>query len=112
MDAIEEALALVIKLPPNAIEAVFQRYGKPFDGKLPKLVSPRRATDRSVQLTLGDGRVVIVHAVRIRVPVDVLENDWFVLDAPGAEPLAIAGPMFAAALAALARATEKAPPQS
>jgi hypothetical protein len=35
---------------------------------------------------------------------DVIPNDYFVLELAGEEPLAVAGPFFAAALEALARA--------
>ncbi len=35
---------------------------------------------------------------------DVIPNDYFVLESAGEDPLAVAGPFFAAALEALARA--------
>ena len=99
-DAIEEALALVRRLPPNAVATVFRRYGKPLDLELP----PAEPDDSSAELVLDDGSTATVRVLQVRTPVDVIANDWFVLATPAAEALAVAGPLFAAALAALARA--------
>jgi hypothetical protein len=98
-DAIEEALALARRLPAAAIAALFHRYGKPLAAPLP----PPAPDDQRVELTLDDGSAAAVRALEVRTPVDVIANHWFVLEPQGKEPLAIPGPLFAAALAALSR---------
>lgn len=99
-DAIAEVLARARQLPPDAVAALFRRYGRPLAVELP----PAAPDDRAVELALPDGAIATVRLLQVRTAVDVIANDWFVLAAPAAEPLAIAGPLFAAALAALARA--------
>jgi hypothetical protein len=99
-DAIEEALALARRLPGRVVAAVFQRYGKPLAEEPP----PVEPDDRRAELTLDDGAIAIVRALEVRTQVDVIGNDWFVLEAAGAETLALPGPLFAASLAALSRA--------
>jgi hypothetical protein len=100
LDAIDEALAQAQALPGAVVVALFARYGKPLAEAPPPLVAGER------QLPLaGDGLGdAIVRVLSVRTAVDVIGNDWFVLEATGAEPLAVAGPLFAAALAALTRA--------
>lgn len=102
-DAIDETLALAQRLPAGAIAGVFARYGKPFD--LPDDGDPAR-----VAIALTDERTAILRLARIRTPVDVIANDWFVLDAPDADSLAMPGPLFAAAVAALTRVRERSSP--
>lgn len=99
-DAIDEALALAQALPATVVARLFSRYGKPLGEPLPPLSPDER------QLSLaGEGlKSAIVRVLNVRTAVDVIGNDWFVLESPGAEPLAVAGPLFAAALAALTRA--------
>jgi hypothetical protein len=100
LDAIDEALALAAALPAAVVTALFGRYGKPLAEGLP----PIAADERQLAL-VGDGADgAIVRVVNVRTAVDVIGNDWFVLEVAGAEPLAVAGPLFAAALAALTRA--------
>lgn len=94
-DPIEEALALAAALPAEAVVAVFRRYGKPLEAPLP----PVEPDDQ--QAALDGARVRVV---QVRLPIDVISNDWFVLEMRGQEPLAVAGPLFAAALSALSRA--------
>jgi hypothetical protein len=95
-DAIDEALALARALPANVVVALFDRYGRPLADAPPPLVEGER------HLSLTDG--AIVRVISVRSAVDVIANDWFVLATGSAEPLAIAGPLFAAAIAALTRA--------
>ena len=95
LDPVAAALAQAGALPAEMVLAVLRRYGRPLDGPPP----PRTAGEKSVALAGGTLR-----GVRLRLPVDVIANDWFVLERAGEEPLAVAGPLFAAALAALARA--------
>ena len=101
-DAIDEALALARALPAAAVAALFRRYGKPIAVELPAELGDRRAALVADGVDLGSVRVL-----NLRTAVDVIGNDWFVLEAPSAEPLAVAGPLFAAALAALARAAPR-----
>ncbi len=103
-DAIEEALALVRQLPAGVVAALFGRYGKPLEGALPALAPG----DRWAEIAVAQGQVAVVRVLQVRTAVDVIANDWFVLDAPGADPLAVAGPLFAAALRALSRAARPA----
>ena len=90
-----ETLAQARALPAEQVLAVMRRYARPLDMPLP----PPAADEDAV--TLADATL---RCVRLRAAVDVIANDWFVLERAGDETLAIAGPLFAAALAALARA--------
>jgi hypothetical protein len=102
VDPVQEALALVRTLPAAAVSGLFARYGKP-------LALPPGPPDdeNSAAITLDDGRPAVVRRLRLRMPVDVIGNDWFILEVAGDDALAIAGPLFAAALAALARAVSR-----
>jgi hypothetical protein len=100
LDAIDEALALAGALPATVVVALFRRYGKPLAEALP----PVAADERSLALA-GDGLDgAVIRVLNVRTAVDVIGNDWFILQTNGDEPLAVAGPLFAAALAALTRA--------
>ena len=100
-DPVREALALTRAMPPATISGLFARYGKPL------ALPPGPPDDDAVALTLDDGRAATVRRLRLRMPVDVIGNDWFILETAGAAALAIPGPLFAAALAALARAVSR-----
>lgn len=104
-DPIDEVLALALTIPARAIVVVFQRYGKPLADPLP----PAEAEDQRAELVLEDGAAAALRVLNARTPVDVIGNDWFILEAPGAEPLAIPAPLFASAVAALARAAAQKP---
>lgn len=99
LDAIGEALARAQALPASVVAALFARYGKPLAEPPPPLV----AGERHLPLAGDAGGGAVVRVLNVRTAVDVIGNDWFVLQAAGAEPLAVAGPLFAAALAALTR---------
>ncbi|HEY7375228.1 MAG TPA: hypothetical protein VIF57_23905 [Polyangia bacterium] len=62
------------------------------------------ADDQRAQLALPDGGAASVRVLQVRGYGDVIPNDYFVLERPGEEAVAVAGPLFSAALAALARA--------
>jgi hypothetical protein len=81
-------------LPAELVLAVLRRYGRPLEMPPP----PPAADDKLVTL---DGATL--RRVRLRLPVDVIANDWFVLERAGETPLAVPGPLFAAALTAVAR---------
>lgn len=95
-DPIAEVLAAVRALPAAAVRALFARYGKP----LAVEVAPARVDDPVAEVA-DEGGAATVRAVRIRMPVDVIANDWFTWERAGEETVAIPGPLFAAAVAAL-----------
>jgi hypothetical protein len=97
--AIETALALAATLPGAAVARLFARYGKPLAAAAP----PAGEDAACIEVALGAGVTATVRAINVRTMVDVIGNDWFVFEAPGAEPLAMPGPLFAAAVAALTR---------
>ncbi len=100
-DPIAEALERTRRLPPTAIAAVFRRYGRP----LAVAVDPAAPDEPRAELQLPDGAAAVVRVLSLRMPVDVIGNHWFVMETPGdPELLAVPGPLFAAALAALSRA--------
>ena len=75
---------------------------------------PAAADDQRALLALpertADGGPAPVASATVRVLQvmgygDVIPNDYFVLETAGEEPVAVAGPFFAAALEALARAS-------
>ena len=85
-----EALDRCALLSRAAIEALFARYGRPLE--LPEVVLDP---------------VIFVEGAEVgrlshRSPVDVIANDHFVLRG-GDDVLAMPGPLFAAAVAALTR---------
>jgi hypothetical protein len=99
LDAIGEALARAQALPAAVVTALFARYGKPLGEAPPPLEEGER------HLPIVDGAVAaVIRVLNVRTAVDVIGNDWFVLETAGAEPLAVPGPLFAAAIAALTRA--------
>ena len=99
MDPIEEALARAAMLPGSALAALFARYGRPLDEPPP----PARAGEPSLEVAPSDGVVATVRVINVRTMVDVIGNDWFVLEVPGEPVLAMPGPLFASAVAALTR---------
>jgi hypothetical protein len=106
-DVVDETLALAERLPAEAVVGVFRRYGRPLAGPDDADGAFRdddAAPSPRVTLTLADGQVATLRLMSVRMPVDVIANDWFVLHLPDGEPLAMPGPLFAAAAAALARA--------
>jgi hypothetical protein len=93
LDPIAEALAECAALSVDQVLALFERYARP-------LTDPEVALDPVVTLSDGETRI---GRLQHRTPVDVIANDHFVMLAPGREPLAMPGPLFAAAVAALRR---------
>jgi hypothetical protein len=86
-------------MAPDAVLAIFRRYGRPLAVDMP----PSAADDRRAVLERPTGATVRV--LQVMGYGDVIPNDYFVLEMPGEEPVAVAGPFFAAALEALARAS-------
>ncbi len=91
-DVFTELLASCAALPRETVDALFARYGHPLD----------EAPVLDPIVTFADG-VTQVGRFRFRAPVDVIANDHFVLLRPDQEASAMPGPLFAAAVAALAR---------
>jgi hypothetical protein len=91
---------LIAAVPPKAVLGIFARYGKPLAVPMP----PVAADDQRALVALPDGAEAIVRVLQVRGLVDVIPNDFFVLERSGQDPLAVEGPLFAAALEALARA--------
>lgn len=87
-------------MPPKAVIAIFSRYGKPLAVAMP----PDAADDQRALLELPEGAVASVRVLQVRTQVDVIPNDYFVLERRGEDAVAVGGPMFDAALRALARA--------
>lgn len=100
---VAETLALTGRHPREAL-AVFGRYGRPLDPSLNAAEVSDEAFANEVALPLGADRSATVRVLALRTAVDVIANHWLVLDAPPDEPLAVAGPLYAAALGALTRA--------
>ena len=98
--AFERTFALIAAVPPKAVFGIFDRYGKPLAVAMP----PLAADDQRALLPLPDGGEASVRVLQVRTPVDVIANDYFVLEGAGEDALIVAGPMFSAALEALARA--------
>ena len=88
-------------MPPHAVLAIFRRYGRPLAVAMP---APAADDQRAVLSSLVEGSAT-VRVLQVMGYGDVIPNDYFVLEAAGKEPVAVAGPFFAAALEALARAS-------
>lgn len=91
-DVFTEVLARCASLPVSAVEALFARYGRPLE----------QEAELDPEITLDDG-VTRIGRLRYRAPVDVIANDHFVRVRDGVDALAMPGPLFAAAVAALVR---------
>ncbi len=87
----KEVLDAAVALGATVIARIFARYGKPLDDESLK-------TPLDPAVLLADGTTRLGH-LRFRAQVDVIANDYFVLASPGADPVAIPGPLFAAIVA-------------
>ena len=100
-DSLPRTFARIAAMPPQAVLAIFQRYGRPLAVEMP----PPAGDDRRAILQVPPGApATTVRVLQVLGYGDVIPNDYFVLESAGEEPLAVAGPFFAAALEALARA--------
>ena len=79
---------------------IFSRYGKPLAVAMP----PAADDDQRAFVVQPGGGEARVRVLQVRGYGDVIPNDYFVLERDDAEAVAVAGPMFSAALEALARA--------
>ena len=98
-------------MPPEAVLAIFRRYGRPLAVAMPAPAGDdQRVVLEPPADAPADGGPLSVVPATVRVLQvmgygDVIPNDYFVLERAGEEPVAVAGPFFAAALEALARAS-------
>jgi hypothetical protein len=99
-ETLPRTFARVAALPPQAVLAVFRRYGRPLAVEMPVPA----ADDRHASLERPGGAPATVRVLQVLGYGDVIPNDYFVLELGDETPLAVAGPFFAAALEALARA--------
>jgi hypothetical protein len=97
---LDETFARIAAVAPKAVFGIFSRYGKPLAVPMP----PVAADDRRALLPLPSGGEASVRVLQVRGYGDVIPNDYFVLERAGEDDLIVAGPMFSAALEALARA--------
>ena len=109
-DALPATFAQIAAMPPEAVLAIFRRYGRPLavDMPAPAADDQRAILEWPAGGSAESGRApettATVRVLQIMGYGDVIPNDYFVLEGAGDEPLAVAGPFFAAALEALARA--------
>ena len=97
----EETFAQIAAVPPQAVLGIFGRYGKPLAVAMPALA----ADDQQALLSVpGDDAAARVRVLQVLGYGDVIPNDYFVLERGAAEAVAVPGPLFSAALGALARA--------
>lgn len=105
-EALAGTFARVAAMPADAVLAIFRRYGRPLAVAMP---APAADDQRAVLALAGNeataGPPATVRVLQVMGYGDVIPNDYFVLESAGEEPLAVAGPFFAAALEALARAS-------
>jgi len=99
-ETLPRTFARVAALPPDAVLAVFQRYGRPLAVEMPAPAPD----DQRATLERPGGAPATVRVLQVMGYGDVIPNDYFVLELGDETPLAVAGPFFAAALEALARA--------
>ena len=99
-DGIARTFALMADAPDEILLAIFLRYGRPLAVDMPAEASgaPRHL------LTASDGSTALVRLLRILGFGDVIPNDYLVLEAGDADPVAVPAPHFSAALTAVLRA--------
>jgi hypothetical protein len=101
-DGLAHTFARIAALPPDMVLAIFRRYGRPLEVKMPAAADD----DQRAALPLPGGGTAIVRVLQVMGYGDVIPNDYFVLEGggDGDTPVAVPGPHFAGALEALARA--------
>jgi hypothetical protein len=91
-------------VPVAAVLGIFARYGKPLAVAMPEAAPD----DRRALVALPEGGEASIRVLQVLGYGDVIPNDYFVLEQISRgddDALAVPGPLFAAALTALARAT-------
>lgn len=92
--------ARIAAMSPDAVLAIFRRYGRPLAVAMP----PPGADDRRAALQRPGGEPATVRVLQVMGYGDVIPNDYFVLEIAGEDAVAVTGPFFSSALEALARA--------
>ena len=87
-------------MPPKVVLGIFGRYGKPLAVPMP----PVAADDQRALISVPGGGEASVRVLQVSGYGDVIPNDYFVLERGSDDAQAVEGPLFAAALGALARA--------
>jgi hypothetical protein len=90
----------IAAMPPDAVLAIFRRYGRPLDVRMPAPAPD----DQRATLTPPGRLPATVRVLQVLGFGDVIPNDYFVLELGDESALAVSGPFFASALEALARA--------
>ena len=99
-DGLAVTFARITAMSPDAVLAIFRRYGRPLAVEMP---APG-ADDRRAALQRPGGEPATVRVLQVMGYGDVIPNDYFVLELAGEDAVAVPGPFFASALEALARA--------
>jgi hypothetical protein len=99
-DGIARSFDQMATVSPGLVLGIFSRYGRPLAVAMP----PAGADDRRHLLVRPDGAGAVVRVLRVLGFGDVIPNDYFVMEPDDGEPVAVPGPLFSAALTALARA--------
>ena len=106
-DTLPATFARVAAIPADAVVAVFRRYGRPLAVEMPPpdADDQRAVLEWPVDAGPAPAATATVRVLQVMGYGDVIPNDYFVLEMTGEEPVAVAGPFFAAAIEALARAS-------
>jgi hypothetical protein len=99
-ETLPRTFARLAALPPDAVLAIFHRYGRPLAVEMP---APA-ADDQHARLERPGAAPATVRVLQVLGYGDVIPNDYFVLELGDETPVAVSAPFFAAALEALARA--------
>jgi len=98
-DGVSRSFAQMAAVPPGVVLGIFSRYGRPL-----AVTMPAAAPDDQRHQLLGPDGAAVVRVLHVLGFGDVIPNDYFVLEPDAGEPVAVPGPLFSAALTALARA--------
>jgi hypothetical protein len=99
-DGLASTFARIGAMSPDAVLAIFRRYGRPLAVDMP----PSVADDRRAVVQRAGDEPATVRVLQVMGYGDVIPNDYFVLEVAGEDAVAVTGPFFASALEALARA--------
>jgi hypothetical protein len=99
-ESLPRTFARIAAMPPDAVLGIFKRYGRPLAVEMPAAAPD----DQRASLARPGGGGATVRVLQVMGYGDVIPNDYFVLELADETPVAVAGPFFAAALEALARA--------
>jgi hypothetical protein len=95
---VDEDSGDALAIPPRALVAAFDRYGRPL------AAAPPPPSPEALEIVLEDGARGRLRAFRFRGWGDVEPSDYLLLERDGMEPVAGPAPLLVAALRHLARA--------